>query len=183
MKYQFCHLQKNAKKQKEAAQILTKTFNEINKDAWPTYQSAMQEIYECIEEPNICLGICIDEKLIGWVGLRPMYDKVWELHPMVISKEYQNRGIGRKLIKKLEELAREKGIIGIVLGTDDETGSTSISNIEINSKNIWNHVKSIRNIKNHPFEFYQKCRYFIVGVIPDANGKGKPDIWMWKSLN
>ncbi|EPU1074472.1 aminoglycoside N-acetyltransferase AAC(6')-Ia, partial [Klebsiella pneumoniae] len=42
---------------------------------------------------------------------------------------------------------------------------------------------TIKNIKNHPYEFYQKCGYSIVGVIPDANGKRKPDIWMWKKIN
>jgi aminoglycoside 6'-N-acetyltransferase I len=34
----------------------------------------------------------------------------------------------------------------------------------------------------HPYEFYQKLGYVIVGVIPDANGPGKPDILMAKSL-
>jgi hypothetical protein len=31
-------------------------------------------------------------------------------------------------------------------------------------------------------EFYQKLGYVIVGVIPDANGFGKPDIFMAKRL-
>jgi aminoglycoside 6'-N-acetyltransferase I len=44
------------------------------------------------------------------------------------------------------------------------------------------HIVSIRNLKRHPYEFYQKLGYVIVGVIPDANGPGKPDILMAKSL-
>ena len=34
----------------------------------------------------------------------------------------------------------------------------------------------------HPYEFYVKMGYKIVGVIPDANGIGKPDIWMAKRV-
>ncbi len=41
---------------------------------------------------------------------------------------------------------------------------------------------AIRNPGGHPYEFYQKLGYVIVGVVPDANGFGKPDIYMAKSL-
>ncbi|ENY3597990.1 aminoglycoside N-acetyltransferase AAC(6')-Ia, partial [Acinetobacter baumannii] len=30
---------------------------------------------------------------------------------------------------------------------------------------------------------YKKCGYMIVGIIPNANGKRKPDIWMWKDIS
>jgi aminoglycoside 6'-N-acetyltransferase I len=48
--------------------------------------------------------------------------------------------------------------------------------------NVWEHIAHIRNVKHHPYEFYQKLGYVIVGVIPDANRPGKPDILMAKSL-
>ena len=34
--------------------------------------------------------------------------------------------------------------------------------------------------RGHPFGFYQKLGYVIIGVVPDANGWGKPDIIMGK---
>ena len=43
-------------------------------------------------------------------------------------------------------------------------------------------IKNIQNLKGHPYTFYQKVGYQIVGVIPNANGIGKPDIWLAKSL-
>jgi aminoglycoside 6'-N-acetyltransferase I len=43
-------------------------------------------------------------------------------------------------------------------------------------------VTHIKNLKRHPYEFYQKLGYVIVGVMPDANGLGLPDILMAKSV-
>jgi aminoglycoside 6'-N-acetyltransferase I len=43
-------------------------------------------------------------------------------------------------------------------------------------------IAAIRNLKRHPYEFYHKQGYAIVGVIPDANGLGKPDIMMAKRV-
>ncbi|WP_439647434.1 GNAT family N-acetyltransferase [Brucepastera parasyntrophica] len=166
----------------KAAAILTETFKGLGKDAWPTREAALDEVRECVEEPNICIGIFADGELAGWGGLRPMYDKTWELHPLVIAGSFQGRGLGRLLLSGLETRAVEKGITGIVLGTDDETGSTSLSQRAITGENIFEEIIHIRNLKNHPFEFYRKCGYIITGIVPDANGEGRPDIWMWKKL-
>jgi aminoglycoside 6'-N-acetyltransferase I len=43
-------------------------------------------------------------------------------------------------------------------------------------------LTKIRNLKNHPYGFYLKQGFTIVGVIPDANGIGKPDIIMAKRV-
>lgn len=49
-------------------------------------------------------------------------------------------------------------------------------------QNLWEQIANIRNFKRHPYEFYQKLGYVIVGVMPDANGTGKPDIIMAKRV-
>jgi aminoglycoside 6'-N-acetyltransferase I len=43
-------------------------------------------------------------------------------------------------------------------------------------------IANIQNYKGHPYEFYLKCGYTITGVMPDANGRGKPDIIMGKRV-
>jgi hypothetical protein len=48
---------------------------------------------------------------------------------------------------------------------------------------VFEHIAKIRNLRGHPYEFYQKCGFVIVGVVPDANGLGKPDIYMAKRIS
>ena len=91
------------------------------------------------------------------------------------------RGIGRALVADLEVQVRERGGLTMLLGSDDEDDMTTLSGVEL-YPDIWPHVANIRNLRGHPFEFYQKCGFVIVGVVPDANGLGKPDILMAKRI-
>jgi aminoglycoside 6'-N-acetyltransferase I len=85
-------------------------------------------------------------------------------------------------VKDFEEQVRQKNGITILLGTDDENNMTSLSNVDL-YENLFEKIAHIKNIKGHPYEFYQKFGYTIIGVIPDANGVGKPDILMAKRVN
>lgn len=183
MQYTFCCIGDSEQLMFKAAEILKDAFMALGNSHWPDLEAALQEIRECVAAPNICIGLCGNNELLGWVGLRPMYEKTWELHPMVVSPANQKSGIGRMLVAELEKRARERGIIGIALGTDDEHYQTSLSQVDIDSENIFSEISAIRNLNRHPFEFYKKCGYSIVGVIPNANGRRKPDIWMWKNID
>ena len=182
MEYNFCDIKESEDFQRKAAEILYKTFIGLGKDAWPDLESAIIEVNECIIEPNICIGIMIENELIGWVGLRPMYSVTWELHPMVIKKEFQGKRFGKILLDELERIARKREIIGIFAGSDDETNSTSLSETDLTGENIFNEILNIKNRKKHPYEFYKKCGYSIIGIIPNANGIKKPDILLWKDI-
>ncbi|MCB0127498.1 MAG: GNAT family N-acetyltransferase, partial [Caldilineaceae bacterium] len=106
---------------------------------------------------------------------------VWELHPLVVDPQHQRTGIGRALIADLEEQVGQQGGLTITLGTDDEFGQTSLSGIDL-YPDIGHHMQTIHNLHGHPFEFYQKCGFVISGLVPDANGYGKPDIIMAKRV-
>ncbi len=76
---------------------------------------------------------------------------------------------------------RERGALTLWLGTDDEDDQTTLSGVDL-YPDIGAHIAAIKNLKRHPYEFYQKLGFVIVGVMPDANGPGKPDIYMAKRV-
>ena len=128
--------------------------------------------------------MALDEegRVLGWIGGRPEYDgNVWELHPLVVAPNQQGQGIGRALVQDLECEVTKRGGVTIMLGTDDENNMTSLGGVDL-YPDVWSHINRIRNLRGHPYEFYQKLGFVIVGVIPDANGWGKPDILMAKRV-
>jgi aminoglycoside 6'-N-acetyltransferase I len=165
------------------AQVLIDGFITQAPDAWPDRDSALEEVRESLQ-PDRCSRIALDAAgaVVGWIGGQPQYNgKVWELHPLVVRADRRGLGIGRALVEDLEARVRERGGITLWLGTDDETGQTSLSGIDL-YPDVLHHAATIRNQRGHPFGFYQKLGFVIVGLLPDANGFGKPDIWMAKRV-
>ena len=168
---------------KQAAQLMVDAFREHWPDAWPTLEDGLKEVHEMLETGRICRA-AVDEKgkLLGIIGGIPGYDgHVWELHPLAVQPSLQGQGIGRALIEDFEEQIRAKGALTITLGSDDEDEMTSLANADL-YENTWEKIRDIRNLKHHPFEFYQKMGYVITGVVIDANGVGKPDILLSKRV-
>jgi aminoglycoside 6'-N-acetyltransferase I len=151
--------------------------------AWQNIDEAYAEVEESLQPGRISRVAC-DESgaILGWIGGISTYrGNVWELHPLVVAAAYQRTGIGRALVGDFENLARTRGGLTAWLGSDDDEGHTSLSGRNLYS-DVWKQVVEIRNLRDHPYEFYQKLGYVIMGVVPDANGPGKPDILMAKSL-
>jgi aminoglycoside 6'-N-acetyltransferase I len=167
----------------QSAQLLVAAFLEHWPDAWPTLEEALKELQEMLERERICrVAIDEDRNVLGIIGGIPGYDgNVWELHPLAVQPSLLGQGIGRALVEDFEVQVRSRGGLTITLGSDDEDNMTSLSNVDL-YENLWEKVRDIRNLKNHPFEFYQKMGYVITGVVPDANGRGKPDILMAKKV-
>jgi aminoglycoside 6'-N-acetyltransferase I len=167
----------------QVAAMLVVAFKELAPDAWPDMESALEEVRESFG-PDRLSRVAVDEAgtALGWVGGIRQYDgQVWELHPLVVRPDCQRQGIGRALVADLETRVREQGGLTLWLGTDDETYMTTLAGVNL-YPNVWEHVAQIKNLRGHPYEFYQKLGFVIVGVMPDANGRGKPDIFMAKSV-
>lgn len=161
---------------KQAADILKKAFPHCYADC------SYDEINKCVKDDRVAIAMVDGETLLGFIGAIPQYGiTAWELHPLVVGENFRSQGIGTQLCIALENILKEKGCLTIYLGSDDENNSTTLSNTNL-YEDTFVKINNIKNINNHPFEFYQKIGYKIVGVIPDANGIGKPDIWLAKSL-
>ena len=167
----------------QAAQLLMDAFRKHWPEAWPTLEDGRKEMQEMLGAERICRAAVDEgENLLGIIGGIPQYDgNVWELHPLAVQPAMQGRGIGHALVEDFEEQVRMRGGLTITLGSDDEDNMTSLSGVDL-YEDLWEKVQNIRNLKNHPFEFYQKMGYIITGVVIDANGIGKPDILMSKRV-
>lgn len=162
---------------KEAAELLIESFPHSYSDC------AEEEMKKILGDKRIAIMAVEDGHLLGFIGAIPQYGVTgWELHPIVVRKSNQFKGIGSLLLKALEEEVRNNGGVTIYLGTDDEFGKTSLSDTDL-FEDTYAKIEHITNYNKHPYEFYQKMGYKIVGVIPDANGIGKPDIWMAKRVS
>ena len=167
----------------QVADILVEGFKEHWPDAWPDTQSALEEVRESFG-PERVSRVVIDENgtVLGWIGGISQYrGRVWELHPIVVDPKHQREGIGRALVTDFEEQVRQRGAFTVMLGSDDVDNLTTLSGVALYPA-PWEHVASIKNLGGHPYEFCQKLGYVIMGVVPDANGPGKPDILMAKRI-
>lgn len=166
----------------QTAALLLAAFGHLA-SGWQTMEAALAEVRESFEIGRIS-RIAVEEsgQVVGWIGAIEQYNgHTWELHPLVVHADWRGQGIGRALVQDLEAQVRQRGAITLYLGTDDEDNRTSLSGVDL-YPNLFEQIANIKNLGNHPYEFYQKLGFVIVGVMPDANGFGKPDIFMAKRL-
>lgn len=167
----------------QAAALLVEGFQEHWPNAWPDMAAAFAEVRRAFDEDRIS-RVAVDETgvVLGWIGgISEYHGNVWELHPLVVKPDCQGKGIGHALVSDLEERVRERGGFTIRVGTDDEDNMTTLAGVDL-YPNVFEHIAKIRTRHGHPYQFYQKLGFVIVGVMPDANGPGKPDIYMAKRV-
>ena len=165
----------------QAAQMLT---DELP-IGWPTLADAIYEIKEEWQDTSgaVFIAALDDDEVVGWTGILPRYDgRVFELHPLVVRRDQQRKGVGAMLVNKIADIAREKGGLTLWLGADDEEngGETSLANVDLYD-NLPQHIQDF-DPGTHQSAFYMKLGFKVVGVMPDANGIGRPDIYMAKRL-
>lgn len=151
---------------------------------WPTLQDALDEVAERLVPQNTLLAALESGQVLGWGGiLEPTYDgKVFELHPLVVHADARGKGVGSAIVAALEAAAKAQGGLTLWLGADDEVngGETSLANADL-FDGLPEKLASFAP-GTHQSAFYLKSGFKIIGVMPDANGPGKPDIYFGKRL-
>lgn len=164
------------------ARLLLDTFRGKTAD-WQDLESAREEVLESLT-PDRISRVMVDPggDVVGWVGGIPAYrGRVWEIHPLVVGGSHRRHGIGRALVDDLERLAAERGALTLWAGSDDENDGTTLGGADL-YPDIPAAIRDIRNLHDHPYEFYLRVGFTIAGVLPDANGRGKPDIFLAKRV-
>ncbi len=163
---------------RQAAAVLS----EALPNAWPTLPEALAEVREALAPGRVCLAAWNGNDLVGWVGGIPDYSHAWELHPLVVRADARRRGVGRALVAALEARACAAGALTLYLGTDDDwpTPRTSAGGIDLWPDPLL-HAAGLEP-GPHPAGFYRRVGFTVIGLLPDANGPGKPDIFMAKRL-
>jgi aminoglycoside 6'-N-acetyltransferase I len=164
-----------------AARLLHAAFGPLG--VWTTMAEARQEVAESLQADRVSrVAVAVDGKVLGWIGAIRQYDGlVWELHPIVIDEQWRRHGIGRALVRDLEDTLAARGGLTLWAGSDDLAGETSLGGVDLYSS-LPQALDNVRSWGRHPLPFYRSLGFQLLGVMPDANGPGRPDIFLGKRL-
>ncbi|CAN5882862.1 aminoglycoside N-acetyltransferase AAC(6')-Ii [soil metagenome] len=181
--------------QAEAAGILRAALAQLPSGYRAPGEAEAEVEGRCADEDWLGYGAFDGERLVGWIGALRSYRHGWEIHPLVVAPDRQRRGVGSVLLAALEDRALRAGVQTLFLGSDDDYGGTSLF-----GRDLWpdeavdkagkSAVEVARQAgtveataRGHAITFYRRHGYQIVGLLPDVNGKGQPDILMAKHLD
>jgi aminoglycoside 6'-N-acetyltransferase I len=81
----------------------------------------------------------------------------------------------------VERLVAREGALTLMVGTSDERARTTLAGQDL----FRDPVGALRDLKAtgaHPLGFWKGMGYTVVGLVPDAEGPGKPTILLAKRI-
>jgi aminoglycoside 6'-N-acetyltransferase I len=144
---------------------------------------AREEVIASLGEDRVSrVALGTDEAVLGWIGAVREYDGlVWELHPLVVKAPWRRHGVGRALVRDLEAILTSRGALTLWAGSDDLAGETSLGGVDLYAA-LPDAFHAVHSWGHHPLPFYRRLGFHVIGVMPDANGPGRPDIFLGKRL-
>jgi aminoglycoside 6'-N-acetyltransferase I len=171
----------SAPQREEAAAILVAALAHAP-SAWHDMAAAHLQVSTFVgNQERLAIAAVEGERLLGWIGAIRHSGHAWELHPLVVDPAHQRRGCGTLLVKALEDEARRAGICTIWLGADDDFGGTNLFGVDL-FPDVLGHLQRLMPTAKHPYGFYRRQGYALVGVLPDVDGPGRHDILMAKRI-
>lgn len=163
-----------------ATKLLLKEFAETIPSIWPTKQAAEEAVRAALATGSALAAIDAKGQVVGWCAAQPHYNGcVWRVRPVVVDSAFQGIGIGTMLLRHLEMRANMAGVLTLWASSDDEMALTPFSNVNLYA-DLPSRFARVHEMRAHPLGFYVAYGFTIVGVLPDAYGKGKPDIFLAK---
>jgi aminoglycoside 6'-N-acetyltransferase I len=164
-----------------AATLLHDAFSPLG--VWTTMAESRQEVADSLGADRVSrVAVDTGGAVVGWIGAIREYDGlVWELHPIVVDEVRRRNGIGRALILDLEKILIARGALTLWAGSDDLVGETSLGGIDLYAA-LPKAFDGVSSWGQHPLPFYHRLGFQVIGVMPDANGPGRPDIFLGKRL-
>jgi aminoglycoside 6'-N-acetyltransferase I len=164
-----------------AARLLNAAFAPLG--VWTTIGEAREEVVESIKPDKVSrVAVDGDGAVVGWIGAMQQYDGlVWELHPIVVHETHRRQGVGRALVSDLEAILKARGALTLWAGSDDLAGETSLGGVDLYSA-LPAAFGEVRSWGRHALPFYRRLGFHVIGVMPDANGPGRPDIYLAKRI-
>jgi aminoglycoside 6'-N-acetyltransferase I len=175
--------QLSAEQRETAAVVLVRAFAHAPA-AWHTLEDARAQVATFFEDADrAALAALDDETVVGWIGRIRTYSHAFELHPIAVDPDRQRRGVGRALLAALEGLVKSEGALTLYLGADDDFGGTSLFGADPYPDLLSSVARIEARGERHPLGFYLRQGFTLAGLVPDANGAGKPDILLAKRLS
>lgn len=160
----------------EAARILR---DAIHGSSYKAPGEAEGEAASFLSDPERFALAAVDgETVLGWIGGIRGYSHALELHPLVVDPRRHRQGIGAILVHALEAQGAAEGFLTVHLGTDDDFGGSSLFGADLFPDPLAKLAQIEPRGDGHPFFFYRRLGYAPIGILPDANGAGRPDIFM-----
>lgn len=157
----------------------------LSSPAWlPTEAAARAELAEALGPGRTALAALDGGVPAGWGAAFPSHESAWEIHPLLVDPARHGRGAGRALVAALEAVAARAGALAIELSTSDATGATTLA-----GRDLWaDPLGALAGLQvrapggRHAVAFWRALGYAVVGVLPDAEGRGVPSIRFAKRI-
>lgn len=171
-------------KLKALAKISTEAARQ-HSSAWlSTVSDAMTELHRCVISENLSRMALRDEVPVGWISACPVNKTVWEIHPLLVDPNTHRQGVGTLLVNEVENILKARGVWTIQVSTSDATNATTLSGKDLYIDPLGELQKlDVTDSKvGHALQFWIRSGYKVVGILPDAEGMGKPSICLAKRL-